>query len=93
MSSEPGIVDDLPEGLLADLSLADVRVTIYARAETSLRIVQVEGEDLLQPDERFDLTDGRIPTFWRAGLAPPTLKASISLSKRVCTKSGSHPTD
>src|SRR4051812_37782101 len=57
------IIDDVTKRFLADFSLADAGVAIDARAEIRFRIVQVERQDLIEPNEFFDLTDGVIPAF------------------------------
>jgi len=43
---EPGIIDDVAKTVLADPTLADVRVSIHFRAERRLGVVQVKGKDL-----------------------------------------------
>ena len=63
MPTEARIVDNATKGFLADLAFADVLMPVHARAEVGLGIVQVEGEDLLQPDHRAHLSDGRIPAL------------------------------
>src|SRR5262245_5303530 len=63
MHFEARIVDDMAEGFFADFAEANAGVTIDARAEISFGIVDVEGEDLVEADEFFDLADGVVPAF------------------------------
>ena len=63
MLLEPPVVDDVPKGLLPDFALADVLVPIHARAQVGLGVVQMECEDLLEPNQRGDFTDRGIPAF------------------------------
>src|SRR5258708_16474236 len=45
--AKAGIVDDVTESLAADSSLADPGVTIHARAEVGLGILEMKSEDAL----------------------------------------------
>src|SRR5581483_8293792 len=68
MFFEARIVHDVPERLASDLSLADVRMAIHARAEIGFGIVQVKSEDLLHADERTQLANRRVPALRRANV-------------------------
>jgi hypothetical protein len=59
---EARIVDDVSEGLTSDFALADACMAIDPGAEVGFGVVQVEGEDLVEADEPFDLVDGEVPT-------------------------------
>ena len=53
----------MAECLLPDLPLPDVLVPVHPRAEVGLGVIQVERQNLLQSDQRSDLTDRRIPAL------------------------------
>jgi hypothetical protein len=68
--AEPGIIHNVTKGLAANPALSDMLVPIHARAKVGLRIVEVKGDDLLKPDERFDFLDGRVPPFGGSDIEP-----------------------
>src|SRR5436309_3529448 len=58
---EADVVEDVAEALDADLALADVLVTVDARAERLLRVVEMERADPGDTDVGLDLVDGALP--------------------------------
>lgn len=66
MVYEARIVDDVAEGFLADFALADARVTIYARAQIGLGIVQMKREDLFHANQLVQFPDRLGPAVGRA---------------------------
>ena len=68
MIFEAWVIHDVPERFPANLSLADVFMTIHARAEIGFGIVQVKREDLLQSNQVIDFLDGGVPTLLRANV-------------------------
>src|SRR5256885_4065168 len=63
MVFEAGIVDNVSEACFSDFPVPNMSVPIHARAEAGLRIVQMEGHNLLQPNQGSDFPNGRVPTF------------------------------
>ncbi len=55
-AGEAGVVEEHAEGFQADLSLTDVLVPVDTRAERLLRVVEVEGTDVIEADEALDLS-------------------------------------
>src|ERR1043166_4038483 len=74
MAGKSAIVDQMPEALEANFTLADVGVTIDARAEFSFRIIEMEGDNLVKADECFDLGHDLVPAFWRANVVAGGIK-------------------
>src|SRR5262249_1500037 len=56
---EAPVVQDQPERLDAELSLADVVVAVDARAQLFLRIVQMERREALDADELVEFLEHR----------------------------------
>jgi hypothetical protein len=79
--SKPGVVEDMAECFLANLPLADAVVAVHPRAEIGLGVVQMEGHNLLQPDQRSGLTD----TLANIGRWLPHLAAGmLEFAAAVC---------
>jgi len=60
---KPGIVYDMAERFLADFPFPNVLMPVHVGTEIRFRIVQVKRQDLIQPDQRFNLPNGSVPTF------------------------------
>src|SRR5947207_11280572 len=63
MVSKLRIVHNLAKCVPSDLPLAYPGMTVHMRAKVSLRIVEMEGDDLVGADQGIDLADGGIPAF------------------------------
>src|SRR5947207_8639902 len=68
MVSKLRIVHNLAKCVPSDLPLAYPGMTVHMRAKVSLRIVEMEGDDLVGADQGIDFTDGGIPAFGRANV-------------------------
>src|SRR4028118_2361412 len=61
---------DACEGFRADVSEADVPVAIHARVVVGLRIVEVDGADVLCADVSFERVEGRAGSVFVAEVVP-----------------------
>lgn len=90
MLGETGIVDDVSEGGSSNSALPNTGMAIDARAKIGFGIVEMEGQDLVQPDESFDLLNGVIPTRGRTDVMAGSEEMSRveANSKSMCGADG-----
>ena len=68
------IVDHVAKGFETNFPLANVGMAVHAGAEGGFGIVQMKSNDLFEADERFDLSNGFVPAFWRADVIAGSIK-------------------
>src|SRR3954466_8958777 len=68
MILKSGIIYNMSESFLADFSFADSFVTIDARAEIGLGIIQMKCSDLFQTDQSFKLVHDAVPARWSSNI-------------------------
>ena len=68
MTFEARIVDRRAKTFDPDFALPDMRVPVDLRAEVGFGVVEVKGDDLIEPDERIELVHCVVPTFGRADI-------------------------